>query len=98
MVGERCDRSDRQLLPESFPSADVEEPERIGRAAAGVPPVPPAAAGPTPAGTRPGQQNPQAVLTQHSTQERRAGDVVDVEVRKIETNKKKRTELNLSPV
>lgn len=61
VVGERRDRSDRQLLPESLPSADVEEPERVDRAAAGVSPVPPAAAGPKPAGARPGQNNPQHV-------------------------------------
>lgn len=50
VVGDCRDRSDRQLLPESLPSADVEEPERVGRAAAGISPVPPAAAGPLPAG------------------------------------------------
>lgn len=57
MVGDYCCGSDWQLLPKSIPSADAKEFERVCRAAAGIPPVPPAAAGPPSTRARPGQQH-----------------------------------------
>lgn len=60
--------ADRQLLPEPLPAADAEEPERVVRAAAGVPPVPAAAAGPQPAGARPGHMSALPPSTHHCLQ------------------------------
>lgn len=54
MAGGSGGGADWQLFPQPLPAADAQEPERVGGAAAGISPVPAAAAGPQPAGPGPG--------------------------------------------
>lgn len=70
LVGERCDWTDRQLLPKSLPSADVEKLEWVSWAAAGVSPVPASTTRSMPAGAWPGQKLPFSETQVDQTEQR----------------------------